>query len=1538
MWIGPLQVLRNRTLLGILSATPLLGTDYSFGWADLALTAAPPFGHPADDSDASWRDEGSELRSVYKCGTVGSNDASEDPAGFPGDAFTCSCADSALGANATVQAAAGALTESDGVYVRDGIQCAWSFDGPAWTRVDFQSTVTSLNRKLESLVIESAGAAGAGACYQRPCDLVGAAPKINITVPIPARVVYTANSSRSLGSRPTGIGGRFSVSFQQKASTPKARQWKTDLKVAAGSARKGDAADATRQVGGPEDALAQESLVALQLSLTGAPGMETPCGFAQADQRLVLRLKRTQPVSTWLEGLWAGTSTAGVAADGAPLFRRVGSGLCEEEGALSQGNSGKLNVSDKEGCATQCIRLADCNFFSYINRLCLLFETCSTFSYVSKVGCNNNQDLSCVEGIYSTYQRQTELVAATCAADMIVQGISIRLFVHSCSNGTAASLGLRRSPETGMLHGLLQPLVDGTTCDISAAEQPQACIFYQNSLEDGLVEYRFWKGLVRWSTSSSNRGTGDVDEIMLHLGSGDAAHIQLFIAPLGLLPTPDLLLGAYSESNDFSNVKVFQLDVVDSNISNTDAQGPGNKDGAKVNLTTALDKCNRDLALIQSLPLHSKSTCGALAASLIFSTDILSEYPPGSTNISEICFNDCLSNFTLMINTAVMSCSTAWYSTAIPPANLHVADDGVPVLAGDSQLLAQFSNVLLLANALFFVSTLCSTNRIGRICSRGPELYLSGQCPLIQPLGYGANMRGMLTLIRADSCSTSYGNGTCASGANDYIYWEGCCAATISTALERWKRDALEHPQLAQWFRADWGNGSIQEFRLGQSCPGPLVLASAHARLPPLALSIVCFVGQCNNAGTWPNPCCNNARCANGKKEYEGACTCICTAGWTGAVCSVLSPHFLADLVLIGVTLRDWILGGETKFISVLSRTLIINSEAIEVNRAFEITGSRRGAAGLQVQFRVIGQTTLTAQRFAMTLSDVVTSLVFNNLLESAGLGSGELFLVASPTVYDEKGNLVCLRTCKDSNLTAQSVSQYPLPSNVFLIVISVLAAGFVVCLVSILAYLFRHTLMDRLSWCYGRNPFFDNAAKKRRKRPAQAHLVLLNELEAEMKASDGKKIHSQGQPSESLETFAERPPYMTLPMSQQVMPATINFTSLAPNVGNQKSKKIRVSSALGVRKSLGRLQDLNLTDILKNELFASAAFSAQSARDKEFSVVRHSVDIPLPEHSVASPSDKNGQLDLEFNKGDTLDNQGSNAAPLSSISVVSHSRTRLRVEAWKGKKQTTQPVLTRSAWAISASESQSLETDSLFPDDKKNDSSLGPSVPRSLTLEPGGAITSADLLGVQTPLQQLLARSGPSYPSVDHKGKDKEVDSEHNQYLIQKDMSSLQTTTDPASVLDGAYSESSGNAAYESRKNSDIIRRTLEFNDRSLELQTHPDSPVHHSYSTAQARRQFRFDAGVGWTGNSNAKTHHSISPGPALQQPGISAAAAWVPEASVVALPDLQGKHNRNQGADSLRVPVSFIPEGMPSLPLLQSSATQHGSWIIDSIQSEY
>ena len=245
-------------------------------------------------------------------------------------------------------------------------------------------------------------------------------------------------------------------------------------------------------------------------------------------------------------------------------------------------------------------------------------------------------------------------------------------------------------------------------------------------------------------------------------------------------------------------------------------------------------------------------------------------------------------------------------------------------------------------------------------------------------MGRGLCEAASRTIFTGGNCAS-----TCSAQVADLVYEEGCCAGTLVEAQARWLSDVTGNQCLGARFRVDWGGGRIEEFRAASSCRSSRSMVDA-----------VCLAGQCGIGDSiWPAACCNTsaAACANGGSQAEaGACWCVCPDGWTGAKCTGRVPHVRLGLLLVGTTLRAWMLGAAAGFRALIMAQ--VNPAAVEYDGAplpAGDVGGRRGTSepnsvssekasvvGLQVQMRLIGR----SDNDALQLLELISQLVSNKV------------------------------------------------------------------------------------------------------------------------------------------------------------------------------------------------------------------------------------------------------------------------------------------------------------------------------------------------------------------------------------------------------------------------------------------------------------------------------------------------------------------------------------------------------------------------------
>jgi hypothetical protein len=174
-------------------------------------------------------------------------------------------------------------------------------------------------------------------------------------------------------------------------------------------------------------------------------------------------------------------------------------------------------------------------------------------------------------------------------------------------------------------------------------------------------------------------------------------------------------------------------------------------------------------------------------------------------------------------------------------------------------LQSLLADLVRAADARYALAVACASNRLGRPCLRSHEDYLRG-CTWAAPPGRAASATARRSLFSAGAgCGPA-----CSGEMADYLYEEGCCAATVAAEERRWAEAVSMHPTLGRRFRVAWpGGGPPEEFRAADDCGGPAA-----------AMDLACAAAGCGRsagAGSFPASCCDGVLCANdGLKVKEG--------------------------------------------------------------------------------------------------------------------------------------------------------------------------------------------------------------------------------------------------------------------------------------------------------------------------------------------------------------------------------------------------------------------------------------------------------------------------------------------------------------------------------------------------------------------------------------------------------------------------------------------------------------------------------------------
>ena len=754
------QALVGQSLAGLLRLTPLDGAAGRIGWADAPLLPHPA---PGAGGGGGWL-QAAAVRGIYRQGVAGddargvSNDASADPAGYPGDGFACTCADDTAAA-ASVSAAAGLLAQAGGAHVRDSVRCEWAFGSPLWAAVRFRpaaAAAAGLDPTGERLRVASSGPPGD--CYPLPCDLAALAAAASVTASVPALVVYEATTAaaRRLRPRPPGGGsGGYTVAFERitgpwpgpsrRAALPPllAEQAnRSELAPFAG----GGSGDGGGGGGGGRGGRRVGELgndTALVLSLSGEAGVGAPCSFRPADGRAVLHLLPGRPATTALEGVWAGATGAETARGGMGLFELGGAGRCG--GAARR----QAAASGTEACATLCVSDPGCAFYSYAAPAAAATSSATAAAAAAGDCLLHSAPCALVDGSgYATFRRRirTELVNATCGAALAVRGRAVRLHVHSCAaadgyTAVAAQVAegiRRRSPQAGLLHGLLERVADGgAACDLltaAAAMEAEAAAGGAGGAAKppcAVAGVGYWLSRVRWTGSARDRAVGDADSLLVVApaiagggsgGNGGADELILFMFPstAGPMPSPaTAMLGTlHASAQRFALRRTVLTAAAIAPV----ATAPTAEGQADENLELG---CLAATAAVAALAGESDSCARAVAAAF---PDIAAATAAGvklkATVVLElaVCRGQCFGRAAAAVSAAARNCSAAWAAQSLAAERTRAGSDGVPVLGGGGGVeVGRFGRLLALADARLRMSTACVTNRDGQVLAIPPN-------------------------------------------------------------------------------------------------------------------------------------------------------------------------------------------------------------------------------------------------------------------------------------------------------------------------------------------------------------------------------------------------------------------------------------------------------------------------------------------------------------------------------------------------------------------------------------------------------------------------------------------------------------------------------------------------------------------------------------------------------------------------------------------------------------------------------------------------
>ena len=584
----------------------------------------------------------------------------------------------------------------------------------------------------------------------------------------------------------------------------------------------------------------------------------------------------TSAMASALEGQWTGTVIAEVPPDDGALFSLfLVAGTCTHSYAIAP----TIILASENACATHCLANSACQFYSVGPAFtagdlaprwyCTIFPFC-----IGEFAAN-----------YSTFRifPASKMVGAQCTADLTIRGIVVDLSVHSCGGGGSESpAGVRRSPQTGALRGIILPAGPNTgSCD-ALAERAAPCQGMLYPLGMAAQAFPYWRLRVRWTGSSRDRNSGDVDNVLMVMNLTDGENIW----PLQLAMYPDTDGEPNPESSfdfDYGGGGSGSFPVQSASrlrLRRAAAQQlPLETDTNAIDLLSKAYSCST--ALDGALELARNSAdCASVVNALFPSAAVVAVAKASVGNSSSAarillakssCGNPCLPLLSEAIRSASSVCTNAWHSAPLADAAVSgLAEDGTPVLAGYTPgVQVLLMGLIRAADAVYLLDVACATNWLGASCTGGPQ-DLPASCPTLTPKGSLPDSAADQTLmipVGADGCGDN-----CSAELSDYIYIEGCCSATIANAQASWMDSVSRLPALGSWFWVDWGgNRQLELFRPSDACPSPpragegtAAMEAAIAALEEAVVGIECRAELCGLAAAWPSACCNSATCLNG--------------------------------------------------------------------------------------------------------------------------------------------------------------------------------------------------------------------------------------------------------------------------------------------------------------------------------------------------------------------------------------------------------------------------------------------------------------------------------------------------------------------------------------------------------------------------------------------------------------------------------------------------------------------------------------------------
>ncbi len=548
-----------------------------------------------------------------------------------------------------------------------------------------------------------------------------------LTVGVPLRLTFMANSTRFLSpKRLTGAGGRFVLNFQQgpasmlvaaaaaaaarnagrpamgkntsllsnslfsgprKNAVEQKQSLRSDTKQNHLGSKVEHPAGSWSGRGGlrrefEEDKEANKAGAGrqqLMIALAGAPGQIAPCRFSPGAGEALLQLspiKGDEPKI--IQGMWSGTTIAQVAPGGSELFAFYSTGRCRLHDAIA-----RFNVSNSEArggvggetCATHCVSTANCVFYSYgePGADCLLFAFCQVEEEV---------DLSSGrKRMYTTLRARSDLEDTQCGSELYVRGRVVRIFIHSCSDDVSMVGGgrfnhtvrrRRRSPQTGMLVGLLLP--SGPPCDAldSLDHQCTTTLFATTGFDRSIG---YWTARIRWTASSRDRVIGDEDLVLLAQNQSDSTGkiwpLTLhFTALKNGPPAPANIALDPGIRPPFSKAQVIRF-----RHANTGLSLQALRDPFQITRLSAAETCKKALAEATALTINNPE-CALLVSA------VLSPQSAGVNrdSVSARCNTSCRPALLAKISNAAQVCTAAWRRASIASMEIVAAGDGVPRL------------------------------------------------------------------------------------------------------------------------------------------------------------------------------------------------------------------------------------------------------------------------------------------------------------------------------------------------------------------------------------------------------------------------------------------------------------------------------------------------------------------------------------------------------------------------------------------------------------------------------------------------------------------------------------------------------------------------------------------------------------------------------------------------------------------------------------------------------------------------------------------